>query len=410
MKRVSEKKLKTINSFNHIHEFWVAMALANECIIKFEKNDLKYMSTSPDDLELVKAASEQGYKLIETLLNSKTIRINGENFKYEVLQVLGFSSERKRMSIIVKYQNEIIFYTKGADSEISKRLSQKSLKNGNYNIISNGLIDFSKRGLRTLMIAYRKINNEDYTSWVNKLYEDELNIEDKKILINKLYDIIENDLTLLGGTVVEDKLQEKVPETIKELKTAGIKIWILTGDKLDTAKNIGYSSNLLSEQEKLFVLMNDKDISVHDSYKEMNTFYEEFHEFIIFLVKKYNLSPKYLKKKNNNDEKVSKYKNNEIINNQSDCQSENKSNKSFNFEIFNELIERHIIEPFSIIIEAPILNGIFKDEEMTRNFLKIAYYSNTVICCRVSPSQKSQIIQKMKNFDKYNYFGSWRWK
>lgn len=104
------------------------MALANECIIKFEKNDLKYMSTSPDDLELVKAASEQGYKLIETSLNSKTIRINGENFKYEVLQVLGFSSERKRMSIIVKYQNEIIFYTKGADSEISKRLSQKSLK------------------------------------------------------------------------------------------------------------------------------------------------------------------------------------------------------------------------------------------------------------------------------------------
>ena len=400
LKRVSEKKLKTINSFNHIHEFWVALALANECIIKFEKNDLKYMSTSPDDLELAKAASEQGYKLIETSLNSKTIRINGENFKYEVLQVLGFSSERKRMSIIVKYQNEIILYTKGADSEISKRLSQKSLKNENYNIISNGLIDFSKRGLRTLMIAYRKINNEDYTSWVNKLYEDELNIEDKKILINKLYDIIENDLTLLGGTVVEDKLQEKVPETIKELKNAGIKIWILTGDKLDTAKNIGYSSNLLSEQEKLFILMNDKDISVHESYKEMNTFYEEFQEFIIFLVKKYNLSPKYLKKKNNNDEKVSKYKSNEIINNQSDNQSENNSNKSFNFEIFNELIERQIIEPFSIIIEAPILNGIFKDEEMTRNFLKIAYYSNTVICCRVSPSQKSQIIQKMKNFDK----------
>ena len=58
------------------------------------------------------------------------------------------------------------------------------------------------------------------------------------------------------------------------------------------------------------------------------------------------------------------------------------------------------MEPFSIVIEAPILNELFKDEEMTRNFLKIAYYSNTVICCRVSPSQKSQIIQKMKNFDK----------
>ena len=400
LKKISEKKLKTINSFNHTHEFWIALALVNECIIKYEKNDLKYMSTSPDDLELVKAAAEQGYKLIETSLNSKTIRINGDNFKYEVLQVLGFSSERKRMSIIVKYQNEIILYTKGADSEISKRLSKKSLKNGNYNIISNGLIDFSKKGLRTLMVAYRKINNEDYISWVNKLYEGEFNIEEKKILINKLYDIIENNLTLIGGTVVEDKLQEKVPETIKELKIAGIKIWILTGDKLESAKNIGYSCNLLSQQEKIFVLKNDKDISIDDSYKEMNNFFEEFQEFIIFLVKKYNLGPKYLKNNNLNNEKVSKYNNNENINSQDDNQSESNSNKPFNFEIFYDLIERQILEPFSIIIEAPILNGLFKDEKMTRNFLKIAYHSNTVICCRVSPSQKSQIIQKMKNFDK----------
>ena len=400
LKKVSEKKLRTFNSFNHTHEFWIALALANECIIKYDKNDLKYMSTSPDDLELVKAAAEQGYKLIESSLNSKAIRINGDIFKYEVLQVLGFSSERKRMSIIVKYQNEIILYTKGADSEISKRLSQKSLKNGNYSIISSGLIDFSKKGLRTLMVAYRKINNEDYKSWVKRLYEDEFNIEDKKILINKLYDIIENDLTLIGGTVVEDKLQEKVPETIKELKSAGIKIWILTGDKLDTAKNIGYSCNLLSEQEKIFMLMNDKEISMNDSYKELNTFMEEFQEFNIFLVKKYNLDCKYLKPKNINNEKISKYNNNEIVNNQSRSKSENDLSKSFDFEIFTDLIERQILEPFSIIIEGPILNGLFKDEEMTRNFLKIAYYSNTVICCRVSSSQKSQIIQKMKNFDK----------
>ena len=126
------------------------------------------------------------------------------------------------MRTIVKYQNEIILYTEGADSELSKRLSQKCLKNGNYNIISNGLIDYSKKGLRTLMVAYRKINNEVYISWVNKLYEEEFNIEEKKILINKLYDIIGNNL-----------------------KTVGIKIWILTGDKLESTINIKYSCNLL---------------------------------------------------------------------------------------------------------------------------------------------------------------------
>jgi magnesium-transporting ATPase (P-type) len=148
--------------FNYIHEFWKALALTNECMIKYEKGEIKYMSTSPDDLELVKAASRQGYKLIETSINAKTIKINGKDYSYEVLKVLGFSSERKRMSIIVKDKNGIKLYIKGADSEIIKRLSKKSLENENYKVISNGLIDFSKKGLRTLMVAYRRIRQEDY--------------------------------------------------------------------------------------------------------------------------------------------------------------------------------------------------------------------------------------------------------
>jgi magnesium-transporting ATPase (P-type) len=73
--------------------------------------------------------------------------------------------------------------------------------------------------------------------------------------------------------------------------------------------------------------------------------------------------------------------------------------KIIDFEIFKYLIDKKFLEPFSIIIEAPILAGLFKDYEWTENFLSIAYYSNTVICCRVSPSQKRQVVQKIKNFD-----------
>ena len=96
---------------------------------------------------------------------------------------------------------------------------------------------------------------------MNKLYEDETNIEKKQKLIDRLYDIIEKNLTLLGGTVVEDKLQDNVPQTIRELKSAGIKIWILTGDKLDTAESIGYNCNLLSKRQKVFILkiMNNEE-------------------------------------------------------------------------------------------------------------------------------------------------------
>ena len=185
-----ENLSKKEGQFNYINEFWKALALTNECIIKDDKGEIKYMSTSPDDLELVKAASRQGYKLIETSINTKTIRISGKDYSYEILKVLGFSSERKRMSIIVRDKNEIILYIKGADNEISKRLSKKSLENENYEIISNGLIEFSKRGLRTLMVAYRKIRQKDYDSWVNRLHEDELNIQNKQKLMERLYDKI----------------------------------------------------------------------------------------------------------------------------------------------------------------------------------------------------------------------------
>ena len=121
------KSVKNINSINYKHEFWIALALTNECMIKYKHSEVRYIGTSLDDLELVKIASEQGYKLIETSVNRKTIEINGKMEKLLLWSItkIGISSERKRMSIIVKYRNEIILYIKGADSEISKRLSKK---------------------------------------------------------------------------------------------------------------------------------------------------------------------------------------------------------------------------------------------------------------------------------------------
>ena len=417
----SQKDVK----INYINEFWKALALTNECIVKEDKGEIKYMGTSPDDLELVKAAMQQGYKLIETSINTKTIRIGGNDYSYEILKVLGFSSERKRMSIIVKDNSGIKLYIKGADCEISRRLSKSSLENENFKVISNGLIEFSKKGLRTLMIAYRRIRQKDYDSWVNRLHEDELNIQNKQKLIDRLYDFIENNLILIGGTVVEDKLQDKVPETIKELRASGIKIWVLTGDKLDTAENIGYSCNLLSKEQKLFTLKlmpgDDEGIVKEDPYPEMIQFLTEFQSFIDDLVKKYNLDTKYTRKyiydtqeeynydeydDGNADDDYNDY-NFEMFSDVNNSQYRagsksysSESSKVLDFEIFKYLKEKNILEPYSIIIEAPILSGLFKDEEWTKNFLNIAYYSRSVICCRVSPSQKSQVIQKMKNFDK----------
>ena len=407
---VNEENPDKNNTFNYINEFWTALALTNECMIKYEKDEIKYMCTSPDDLELVKTAKSQGYKLIETSIYTKTLKIGDKRYKYEILKVLGFSSERKRMSIIVKNESGIKLYIKGADCEITKRLSKKSLKNENLQVISNGLMEFSRRGLRTLMVAFRKINEDDYKSWLKQLHKDELNMKKKQKLIYRLYDIIEKNLTLLGGTAVEDELQDNVPETIKEIRSAGIKMWVLTGDKLDTAENIGHSCNLISKEQKTFVMkmQTDEEEVKKDPFQEINKFFFEFQQYIDSLVKKYNLDVNLMNNDGNNSIKSNNNYNqlnimNDLNKNQSEMSNSFSSKSSvvscINFEAFQNLKEKNMLEPFNIIIEAPILNGLFRDDEQTENFMKVAYYSNAVICCRVSPFQKSLIVQKMKEFD-----------
>lgn len=72
--------------------------------------------------------------------------------------------------------------------------------------------------------------------------------------MEETYNKIEQNIYLLGCTIVEDKLQDDVPETIKDLREANIKIWMLTGDKMNTAYNIGLSCNLISSNMKIFKL------------------------------------------------------------------------------------------------------------------------------------------------------------
>ena len=412
LNRTFYDKKKLEEEIDYINEFLIALALANECMVDTvhteSTDDIKYLASSPDDLELVKFAAKQGYQLQKTSFDEKVILIGQKSCKFQILHSLNFSSERKRMSIVVKNEKGIRLYIKGADSEISKRLSKKSLKSENYQVISKGLIDFSRKGLRTLMVAFRKINEEDYRSWMKQLHQEELNMKNRQKLIDRLYDIIEKNLTLLGGTAVEDKLQDNVPETIKELRSAKIKIWVLTGDKLDTAENIGRSCNLISQEQKTFVLkvLTEEDSVRKDPFQEMSLFFHEFQSYIDSLIVKYNLDAKLYMKNNSS---INSHKNNIINDLNKSCKSQSEISDSIsskssmascvNFEAFQSLKDKNILEPFNIIIEAPILYGLFREEENTENFFKIAYFANAVICCRVSPAQKSQIVSKMKEFD-----------
>ena len=379
----------------YINEFFTALAITNECMVDNNMGEIKYIGTSPDDLELVKAASKQGFKLIQASFDKKTVLIGGNKVSFEILNTLNFSSERKRMSIIFRdHDGKIKIYTKGADSEITKRLSESCKKTDYFKKIYKDIEYFSNMGYRTLMIAYRELNEKDFNNWREKLHLEDLNIQKKHKIIEKYYDLIEKNFEILGATIVEDKLQDKVPETIKEIKSAGIKFWVLTGDKMSTAENIGFSCNLISKQQKIFKLyFIENDSEKYDSFKEITTFFRDFQKFLKFLAKKYNYE-----KISTIISKSSEIRR-DIYSSHDDISSNLSRSYTINFELFDTLKKKKFIEPYSIIIEAPILIKLFSDEEQTEKFLSICYNAESVLCCRVSPFQKSQIVHKMKQFD-----------
>ena len=392
--------INRLDEVKMIHDFWIALSLTNECMITEEKGEIKYIGTSPDDLELLKTAASQGYRLIKNSVNQKIIKIgkNGNIIEFEVMNILGFTSERKRMSIIVRDPSDgrIKIFCKGADCEIIKRLSKDELQKKSFKIVTNNIENFSKLGYRTLMVAYKSIDEMDYQVWMDRLKKEELNLHNKAYFIDKCYDIMENDFELLGGTVVEDRLQDNVPNTIQSLRKADIKVWVLTGDKIDTLESIGLSSNLLSKNDKIFkigsIIKDDENIT-QNNIIEIKNFFKEFNLFLEKTIKKnkIKISPTIYQSNfawEKNDSNIK----NSILSNKIPHNIIKWNNLKY-------LIKKNLLEDYCILIESQILNTIFADLAITEKFLTIASMAKTVICCRVSSFQKSQVVKKMKLFD-----------
>ena len=114
--------------------------------------------------------------------------------------------------------------------------------------------DFASEGLRTLLYGYRYMDEEEYRAW-KKIYIDaSTSLVNRQEMIEKAGAIVERDLELAGATAIEDKLQEGVPEAIDKLRRAKIKLWMLTGDKRETAINIGHSCRLIKDYSSITIL------------------------------------------------------------------------------------------------------------------------------------------------------------
>ncbi|CAG8526007.1 11302_t:CDS:2 [Dentiscutata heterogama] len=401
--------------------FLLAIALCHTCVPEIDPitNDVFYQAASPDEFALVNAAKELGYIIMDRSMSSVSLLINNDGpaglknpnnaektyETYQILNVIEFSSKRKRMSVIYRLPNgKICLFCKGADSIILERLINPSEKSGKGKDASSGMrekfneinlkgnirintsihrdiahiiteskrnsqaslnndgqrysitIDpehlpadsfpiydekwlysktmhhiqqFATEGLRTLLYGHRYLEEDEYNEW-NKLYQEASTaIADRQKKLEQIAEMIEKDLEITGATAIEDKLQDGVPETIEKLRRAGIKIWMLTGDKRETAINIGYSCSLIKNYSITIII---------DQCFDLNLTLKQALE--------------------------------NIYGNQG----------------------KHVVA----VVDGATLMVIEQDDVLMEKFVELGIICDSVICCRVSPSQKALVVRNIR--------------
>jgi len=218
-----------------------------------------YEAESPDELALVDAAYAYNIKLLHRAPQHVTVQLPGDKeSNYQILHVLPFDSIRKRMSIVLKNPTSggVTLYCKGADSSMFPRLSRprNQEEESLLDTTQRNLDNYSQQGLRVLVMAKRELSVDEYTDWSTQHARAENALEKRDKLLMESYNAIETKMTLLGATGIEDKLQEGVPDAIYHLRQAGIVVWVLTGDKQETAINIAYSCKLFTQNMEIIKL------------------------------------------------------------------------------------------------------------------------------------------------------------
>ncbi|XP_052894439.1 phospholipid-transporting ATPase VD isoform X1 [Anopheles moucheti] len=312
-----------------------------------------YEAESPDELALVNAAFSYDCCLVNRSPNHALVSVPGEGvIEYEVLKVLPFDSTRKCMSVVVRRTGtqDVVLYIKGADSSIMPNLVPCTPGSEEYRLreqTQHQLNVYARQGLRVLVMAKRKLDPTDFSEWYSKHEECELSMENRERKIRDSFGTLERGLTLVGTTGIEDRLQEGVPETISSLLQAGIVIWVLTGDKAETAINIAYSAKLFNSQMDILKLT----ARSRDSAEASINFYL-----------------------------------NEI-------EKQLNSNGASNDEDAFDQLEK----PRALVVDGKTLTFILDlRSNLTKPFLRLTRYCSSVLCCRATPLQKAFLVKVVK--------------
>ncbi|WFD32648.1 P-type phospholipid transporter [Malassezia sp. CBS 17886] len=235
-----------------LDEFLTVLAVCHTVIPERDGARVVFQASSPDEAALVAGAQSLGYEFTTRKPRSVYVSVAGEERAYEVLQVCEFNSTRKRMSTIVRQPSgKITLFCKGADAVVLPRLAPQQTC---VDATLAHLEAYASDGLRTLCVAKRELDPARYAAWAKTYEAAAAAVTGRADALDAAAEEIEQELVLLGATAIEDKLQDGVPETIATLQEAGIRVWVLTGDRQETAVNIGYSCRLISEAMSMLVV------------------------------------------------------------------------------------------------------------------------------------------------------------
>ncbi|KAF9261251.1 phospholipid-translocating P-type ATPase [Marasmius fiardii PR-910] len=360
----------------NLNGFFSVLALCHTALASVDPNTgaIQYKAQSPDEAALVQAAADVGFVFLGREKETFSLRTpsSPEPEKYELLNILEFNSARKRMSVIMRKlgtdDGRVFLLCKGADNVIFERLKPGSddLKEETERHLS----DFANEGLRTLTLAYKVIPEEEYEIWAHKYHEASVAMDDREGKIEAVSEEIEKDLRLLGATAIEDKLQDGVPEAIADLKRAGIRIWVATGDKLETAIAIGRSTNLIGHDSNIIIVRGGGRPVEHQIRGALERFFPE------------NLS--------------------EIPEPAAKPRSSTSSRPDLhrvNTNVSSIVGEDNGERPggFILVVDGAGLTAAFASEETKKLLLRLGTLCEGVICCRVSPLQKALIVRLVKD-------------
>jgi phospholipid-translocating P-type ATPase (flippase) len=265
--------------------FFKILALCHDTVVEHTAKGPKFSASNPDDEALVAAGAYFGESFTDrqdkhVLLTEMHQGIKKEN-KIDILNIIKFTSKRKRLSVTIRdIDGKIKLLMKGADTMMVGRIrdeDQKTLLPTTMRHVE----DFSGEGLRCLLLGWKEINEEEWNTWSHKykaatsdLDQIALAKDGKPNDIEDLESEIEMGCALVGSTALEDKLQDGVPECIAKLAESGIVMWILTGDKEETAINIAIACNLVQPEVYMDqIIINEKTCPTPEAMRAR--FYQE---------------------------------------------------------------------------------------------------------------------------------------